>query len=71
MGERGTTAHAVPTAEGAIQIAMEELPITLHGAKTLVIGYGRLGKLLSHRLSAMGAKVSVAARKWEIGRAHV
>lgn len=48
--------------EGAIQIAMEELPSTLHGARALVIGYGRLGKLLAHRLSALGAKVSVAAR---------
>ena len=32
----------MPTAEGAIQLAMEELPITLHGARVLVIGYGRL-----------------------------
>ena len=30
----------MPTAEGAIQLAMEELPITLHGARVLVIGYG-------------------------------
>ena len=56
--------NAVPTAEGALQIAMEELPITLHGCRALVIGYGRLGKLLAHRLSALGAKVSVSARKW-------
>lgn len=57
-------ANAVPTVEGAIQIAMEELPITLHGARSLVIGYGRLGKLLAHRLNALGSKVSVSARKW-------
>lgn len=62
--EELAVANAVPTVEGAIQIAMEELPITLHGARALVIGYGRLGKLLAHRLGALGAKVSVAARKW-------
>ena len=59
------TANAVPTAEGAIQIALEELPITLHGAKVLVVGYGRLGRALAPRLAALGAKVSVSARKWE------
>lgn len=63
--EELAVANAVPTVEGAIQIALEELPITVHSARALVIGYGRLGKLLAHRLSALGAKVSVAARKWE------
>lgn len=62
--EEFTIANAVPTVEGAIQIAMEELPITLHGARALVIGYGRLGRLLAYRLDALGAKVSAAARKW-------
>lgn len=62
--EELAVANAVPTVEGAIQIAMEELPITLHAARVLVIGYGRLGRLLSHRLSGLGAKVSVSARKW-------
>ena len=62
--EELAVANAVPTAEGAIQIAMEELPITLHGARALVIGYGRLGRALAPRLSALGARVSVAARKY-------
>ncbi len=62
--EELAVANAVPTVEGAVQIAMEELPITLHRARALVIGYGRLGKLLAHRLSALGARVSVAARKY-------
>ncbi|MCI9424098.1 MAG: dipicolinate synthase subunit DpsA [Flavonifractor sp.] len=62
--EELAVANAVPTAEGAIQIAMEELPITIHGARALVIGYGRLGRALSQRLAALGAKVSVAARKY-------
>lgn len=61
---RGYTANAPPTAEGAVQLAMEELPITLHGARVLVIGYGRVGRLVAHRFAALGAKVSVAARKF-------
>lgn len=62
--EELAVANAVPTAEGAIQIALEELPITLHGARVLVIGFGRIGKALARRLAGLGAKVSVAARKW-------
>lgn len=63
--EELAVANAVPTAEGALQIAMEELPITLHGARALVIGYGRIGRVLAQRLSALGAKVSVASRRFE------
>ena len=63
--EELAVANAVPTVEGAIQIAMEELPITIHGARVLVVGYGRLGKLAAHRFDALGARVSVAARRYE------
>ena len=61
--EELAVANAVPTVEGAIQIAMEQLPITLHGARVLVIGCGRIGKLLAHRLKGLGARVSLSARK--------
>lgn len=56
--------NAVPTAEGAIQLAMEELPITLWGSRALVVGFGRLGRALAPRLAALGAQVSVSARKY-------
>lgn len=62
--EELAVANAVPTSEGAIQIAMEELPITLHGARVLVIGAGRLGKVLIQQLRGLGANVSLAARKF-------
>lgn len=58
-----TTANAVPTAEGAIWLAMEQSPITLHGASCLVIGYGRIGKVLAEKLRALSAEVTVAARR--------
>ena len=63
--EELAVANAVPTAEGAVEIALEELPVTLHGARTLVLGYGRVGKLTAHRLAALGAQVTVAARSYE------
>lgn len=56
--------NAVPTVEGALQIAMEELPTTLFGTRVLVIGFGRLGRLLAHRLRGLGARVTVSARKY-------
>lgn len=61
--EELAVANAVPTAEGTLQIAMEELPITIHEARVLIIGYGRLGKVLAQRFAALGARVSVAARR--------
>ncbi len=56
--------NAVPTAEGAIQIAISETPITLHGSKCLVLGYGKVGKILSHCLNGLGAGTYVGARKY-------
>lgn len=55
--------NAIPTAEGALEIAMSETPYTLHGANCLVIGYGRIGKILSKDLQALGAYTYIAARK--------
>ena len=51
-------ANAIPTAEGAIKIAIEETDITLHGNNMLIIGYGRIGTVLCSMLRGMGAKVS-------------
>ena len=52
---------ALPTAEGAVQVAMEQLPFTLHGARVLVVGFGRVGKLTAHRMGCLGARMTVAA----------
>ena len=55
--------NAVPTAEGAIQIAMQELPVVLHGLPCLILGAGRVSRALQPRLRALGADVTVAARR--------
>ena len=61
--EELTVRNAVPTAEGAIEIALRELPITVHSAKCLVLGYGRVAKVVAQMLKGIGANVSIAARK--------
>ncbi len=55
--------NAVPTAEGAIEIAMRNYQKTINSSSCLVAGYGRIGKVLSRILSALGANVTVSARK--------
>ena len=51
--------NAVPTAEGAVQLAMQELPCTIHGSRCLVAGYGRIGKVLARILHDTG-QVTIA-----------
>lgn len=55
--------NTISTAEGAIQIAMEETYKTIHGSKVLVTGFGRIGKILAKMLQGIGAKVYCEARK--------
>lgn len=55
--------NAIPTAEGAIFEAMKNTDTTLHGASCLVLGFGRIGKVLANMLAGMGANVSCEARK--------
>lgn len=55
--------NVVPTAEGAIEIAMREYPGTVSGSRCLVAGFGRIGKILTWMLHGIGAKVTASARK--------
>ncbi len=56
-------ANAVPTAEGALEIAINRLPVTIFGCTALVTGYGRIAKILANYLKNMGARVIVCCRK--------
>lgn len=55
--------NAVPTAEGAIEIAMHECPFTVAGSRALVVGFGRIGKITCKMLSGIGAHVCATARR--------
>lgn len=54
---------SVPTAQGAVIEAICATKKQLLGAKVLVTGFGRVGKTLSQTLKALGADVTVSARK--------
>ena len=55
--------NTIPTVEGTLEIIIKETKTTIFGSKIMVLGYGRIGKLLSDYLKAMGAEVYVEARK--------
>lgn len=64
MQRRGfTVGNAALTAEGAVERLMASSPRSLWGSSVLVTGWGRIGKILALRLYALGARVTVAARK--------
>lgn len=62
--EEMSVMNAVPTAEGAVQIAMEELPTTIFGQKVLVTGFGRISKVLVKILNGLSTRTDVAARRY-------
>ena len=57
--------NAVPTAEGAIEIAIRESKITLFGANVLLLGYGRISRVLLPLLKSFFCEISVVARRTE------
>jgi dipicolinate synthase subunit A len=65
LDEEFNRLNAIPSAEGAIEIAMHNTPYTLQGASVCVVGFGRIGKALVTRLLALGCKVTATARRAE------
>ena len=55
--------NCIPTAEGALQLAMQELATTIYNSRVLVIGYGRVGKACGRLFDAVGAETVCTARK--------
>ena len=55
--------NAVPTAEGAIEAVMKQMPVSISGANALVTGFGKCAKFLSLTLKSLGANVTVCARR--------
>lgn len=54
--------NAIPTAEGALSIALNESTETLNGCKTAVLGYGRIGKILGNMLKSLDSDVTILHR---------
>ena len=57
--------NTIATAEGTIQLAIENTDRILHGSRVLVLGFGRIGKVLARKLIGLSAVVTCAARKDE------
>ena len=57
--------NTIATAEGTIQIAIENTNRIIHGSEVLILGFGRIGKVLARKLAGLSAKVTCAARKDE------
>ena len=57
--------NAIPTAEGCIGILLQQRTRTLWGTNLLLLGFGPVGQALGARLAALGANVTVCARRAE------
>jgi dipicolinate synthase subunit A len=57
--------NAALTAEGAVGLLLQESERSIGGSRALLSGYGRIARLLAPRLQALGAAVTIAARREE------
>ncbi len=55
--------NAAITADCALRLLGNQLPVQFCGCSILIIGWGRIGKCLAAMLKGLDAKVTVAARK--------
>lgn len=57
--------NSIPTAEGALMMAIQHTDITIHGSRCMVLGFGRTGFTMARVLLGLGAKVKVGVRRSE------
>ena len=62
--------NAAITAQIAMTLAARQLIVTWEDTNVLILGWGRIGQCLAKNLTALGARVTVAARK-ETHRAQI
>jgi dipicolinate synthase subunit A len=55
--------NSIPSAEGALMMAIQNTDITIHGSTCIVLGIGRTGFTLAKTLQGLGANVRVGVRK--------
>ena len=55
--------NTIATAEGAIKVAIENTDKILQGAKILILGFGRVSKIIANKFSLLSTNVTCAARK--------
>ncbi|UQZ37307.1 dipicolinic acid synthetase subunit A [Paenibacillus sp. PK3_47] len=57
--------NSIPTAEGALVMAIQNTDFTIHGSISMVLGMGRTGFTMARTLQGLGSKVKVGVRKQE------
>ncbi|MFF2908612.1 dipicolinate synthase subunit DpsA [Paenibacillus sp. NPDC057934] len=57
--------NSIPTAEGALVMAIQNTDFTIHGSRSMVLGIGRTGFTMARSLQGLGAKVKVGVRRQE------
>ncbi|MFD1774433.1 dipicolinate synthase subunit DpsA [Paenibacillus rhizophilus] len=55
--------NSIPTAEGALVMAIQNTDFTIHGSKAMVLGMGRTGFTMAKSLQGLGANVTMGVRK--------
>ena len=55
--------NTIATAEGTIEVAIKNTDKILQGSRVLILGFGRVGKIVANKFSKMSAIVTCAARK--------
>lgn len=55
--------NSIPTAEGAVMMAIQHTDTTIHGSNCVVLGMGRTGFTLARTLQGLGANVKVGLRR--------
>lgn len=58
--------NSIPTAEGAVMMAIQNTDITIHGSVCMVLGLGRTGMTLARTLQGLGAKIKAGVRREEM-----
>jgi dipicolinate synthase subunit A len=57
--------NSIPTAEGALMLAIQNTDITIHNSNCIVLGMGRTGLTLARMLQALGAHVRMGVHRAE------
>ena len=57
--------NTISTAEGTIELSISNTNKIIHGSNVLILGFGRIGKVLARKMAGLSAKVTCAARKDE------
>ena len=55
--------NAIPTAEGTVLEVLKETNFTIFNSNVLVLGFGRVGKIMCNTFKGLGANVFCEARK--------